>query len=193
VDQHLSGDAADGGRVGPVPTVVVVRTAELEEEQFARLNRLVEAAFQREFDEIWANIGPGTHVIAQLDGEPVGHAMIVERALWIGDTALRCGYVENVAAAPAQQGSGVGSAVMRRIAHLIADGFEIGALATGSYHFYERLGWERWRGPTFARRGGELLRTERHDGDVMVLRVGATPALAGDEPISVAWRRGELW
>lgn len=176
-----------------MPVVLVARTAELEEERFAKVNALVEAAFERGFDEIWANIGPGTHVVAEVEGEPVGHAMVVARDVHIGARRLRCGYVENVAAAPALHGRGVGSVVMRRIARIIAERFEIGALATGSHHFYERLGWETWRGPTFARRDGELLRTARHDGDVMVLRVAATPPFFGDEPISVAWRRGELW
>ena len=119
--------------------------------------------------------------------------MVVERELRIEERPLRCGYVENVATAPALHGRGIGSVVMRRIGQIIADDFEIGSLATGSNHFYERLGWETWRGPCFARRGGELFRTADHDGDVMVLRTAATPAYTGDEPISVAWRRGELW
>ncbi|MEO8509959.1 MAG: GNAT family N-acetyltransferase [Chloroflexota bacterium] len=178
---------------GAAPVVLVARSAELEEERFAKVNALVEAAFERRFDEIWANIGPGIHVIAEVAGEPVGHAMVVERELHIGEPGLRCGYVENVAAAPTLRGRGVGSVVMRRIAQVIDDDFEIGALATGSRHFYERLGWETWLGPTFAWRDAERLRTAGHDGDVMVLRVAATPPFSGDEPISVAWRRGEVW
>lgn len=176
-----------------MPVLVVARTDELGSARFARIDALAEAAFQRPFAGIWADIGPGVHVVAELGGDAVGHAMVVERELRIEERPLRCGYVENVATAPALHGRGIGSVVMRRIGQIIADDFEIGSLATGSNHFYERLGWETWRGPCFARRGGELFRTADHDGDVMVLRTAATPAYTGDEPISVAWRRGELW
>ena len=57
--------------------------------------------------------------------------------------------------------------------------FELGALATGRWSFYERLGWERWRGPTFARDGDEVIRTEDDDDAVMVLRFGPS---ADDRP-----------
>lgn len=178
---------------GSAPALIVLPTAELDPERFARINAFVEAAFARPFAEIWANIGPGTHVVAEVAGAPVGHAMVVERELEVGEQRLRCGYVENVATSPALHGRGIGSMVMGRIGQIIEASFEIGALATSSNRFYERLGWETWRGPAYARRGSELIRTENHDGDVMVLRVTGTPRMRGDEPISVAWRRGELW
>lgn len=179
--------------VGVVPELVVMRTDELGQDRFGRIDALAEAAFERPFAQIWASIGPGVHVIAEIEGDAVGHAMVVERELRIAERPLRCGYVENVATAPRLHGQGIGSIVMRRIASIIADDFEIGSLATGSNHFYERLGWETWRGPCFVRRDGELLRTADHDGDVMVLRTATTPAYTGHEPISVAWRPGEPW
>jgi aminoglycoside 2'-N-acetyltransferase I len=178
----------------PGPALLVARTDELGKERFAEINALVERAFGRPFAEIWTDIGPGIHVVAEIAGEPVGHAMVVERGLEIGRVALRCGYVENVATDPARHRQGIGTVVMRRIGEVIASGFEIGALATGTHAFYEQLGWETWRGTTYARRDGNLMRTPGHDGEVMVLRVPATPPLPGvEEPIVVGWRRGELW
>ena len=68
---------------------------------------------------------------------------------------LRTGYVEAVATAPASQGSGIGSAVMTAAGAFIAGGFEFGLLATGAIHFYERLGWRAWAGPSSVRLPGE--------------------------------------
>ena len=69
---------------------------------------------------------------------------------------LRTAYVEAVATAPSFQRRGYASAVMRRIAAEIA-GYELGALSKGSHSFYERLGWERWRGPLAIRTDEGLL------------------------------------
>ena len=69
----------------------------------------------------------------------------------------------------------------------------MGALSTGTYPLYERFGWERWRGPTFARRGPQLLRTEEDDDSVMVLRFGASLQLDLTAPISCPARGGDDW
>jgi GNAT superfamily N-acetyltransferase len=50
----------------------------------------------------------------------------------------RCerGYVEAVATHPGQQGKGLGTRVMRDVTFYIQERFELGALGTGSHHFY---------------------------------------------------------
>ena len=60
------------------------------------------------------------------------------RALDIGRQRVRAGYVEAVAVLPARQGTGLGTAVMRALGEVIAREFELGALSTGEWHFYER-------------------------------------------------------
>ena len=87
------------------------------------------------------------HVLLDLDGEVVAHAAVVERELHIDGRPLLAGYVEAVATAPALQGRGHGTTVMRDVNALIGERYDLGALGTGSHHFYERLGWQTWRGP----------------------------------------------
>ena len=76
----------------------------------------------------------------------------------------------------------------------IAANFELGALATGSHGFYERLGWQTWRGLTYVRqRDGETARSADDDGSIMVLPTPSSPALDLDAPISCEWRPGDSW
>ena len=173
-------------------------TEELGPELMAELTRLCEAAFDEPFAAVWDRIGPGLHVMAELEGRVVAHAMIVDRRLYLGhemDIALDVGYVENVATAPGAQGAGHGSAVMREIGRIIRDEYALGALGTARNAFYESVGWETWTGPTAVRTAdGERLRSADQDGHVMVLRTPRSPeGLALHEPIAIDWRAGDPW
>ena len=178
--------------------VRAAQTEDLEPEQLAELTRLCEAAFGEPFAAMWERVGPGLHVLAEAGGSVVAHAMIVDRRLYLGhemDVALDVGYVEHVATLPRAQGGGYGSAVMAEVGRIIRDEYALGALATGSNPFYERLGWETWIGPTSVRMAdGERVRTPGRDGHVMVLRTPRSPAeLGSDAPIAVDWRPDEPW
>ena len=178
-----------------------LRTAQTEElgtERLDELTRLCEAAFQEPFADAWERVGHGLHVMAEADGRVVSHAMIVDRRIYLGhemDVALDAGYVEHVATHPDAQGAGHGASVMREIGRIIGEQYELGALATGTNAFYERLGWETWTGPTGLRTAdGERVRTADEDGHVMVLRTAGTPDdLDLDAPIAVDWRAEEPW
>lgn len=180
------------------PRLRIAQTEEIEPETLRQLTALCEAAYEEPFDRAWERVGPGIHVYLEGDGRALAHAMLVDRRISIGhegDVALDVGYVEHVATQPDLQGQGYGSRVMREIGRIIGDEYVLGALATGSNAFYERLGWETWRGPTHVRMlDGQWIRSADEDGDVMVLRTTRTPAgldLAG--PIAVDWRPGEAW
>ncbi|MGQ0609414.1 MAG: GNAT family N-acetyltransferase [Chloroflexota bacterium] len=178
-----------------------LRTAQTEElgtERLDELTRLCEAAFQEPFAEAWERVGPGLHVMAEVEGRVVAHAMIVDRRIYLGhemDVALDAGYVEHVATHPDAQGAGHGASVMREIGRIIGEQYELGALATGTSAFYERLGWETWTGPTGLRTAdGERVRTVDEDGHVMVMRTPRSPDdLDLDAPIAVDWRAEEPW
>jgi aminoglycoside 2'-N-acetyltransferase I len=71
--------------------------------------------------------------------------------------------------------------------------YEMGALATSVAPFYEALGWERWAGPTFVRRGADRVRTEDEDGGIFVLRFGASATVELTESIMCEARRGDDW
>ena len=182
-------------------TDVRLRTAlsdQLSPERLDELTRLCEAAFQEPFADNWSRVGPGVHVMAEVASRVVAHAMVVDRRIYVGhemDVALDAGYVEHVATLPELEGLGHGSTVMREVNRIIRDEYALGGLGTGSIGFYERLGWEKWLGPTSVRMpDGERVRSPRDDGHVMILRTPRTPpSLALDAPIAVDWRADEPW
>lgn len=160
-----------------------------------RLRGLMDAAFHGDFsDQDWAHALGGVHALIGADDDVVAHACVVPRVMAVGAAAYRAGYVEAVAVAPEKQGTGLGTAVMTAIADLIRERFELGVLSTGEWHFYERLGWERWRGPSFVRLAdGTLERTPEDDDGLMVLRCAGSRDLDLAATIACDERCGESW
>lgn len=174
----------------------IVASGELTPSEWDALTALCVAAFNESWDGYWESIGPGRHVIASAgDGRIVGHAAIVDRALYPGDLVLPAAYVEAVAVLPDQQRTGIGTQLMHEINRLVDASYQLGALGTGSHEFYRRLGWETWRGPTWIRHhDGSRERSAGEDGDIMVRRTPRTPeTLNLDAAIAVDWRPGEVW
>jgi aminoglycoside 2'-N-acetyltransferase I len=83
--------------------------------------------------------------------------------------------------------------VLRAAASVIAEGYELGALSATVPDLYARLGWERWRGPTYVGVPGGRLRTAEDDDGVMVLRTAHTPDLDVTADLTCDWRRGDVW
>ncbi len=180
------------GRLRRVPT------DHLTSAEIARIRAIMDAAFgsdpdERFSDEDWRHALGGLHVILEHDGEIVSHAAVVGRDIVIGERPLRTGYVEAVATAPERQGHGFGTTVMRAVDAHIQAAFELGALGTGAHHFYERLGWRTWRGPSFVRAAEGPRATPADDGYIMVLPTASTPELDPAAPISCEWRSGDVW
>ena len=175
-----------------------LRTDELTEAEIVAIRELLWAAFADDehgafSEDDWQHSIGGIHFLALVDGTIVGHASVVERELHVGGKPLRTGYVEAVATAPASQRRGFGSAVMHEVAAYIAPNFELGALGTGSQPFYERFGWQIWRGPSYVRTAGGLERTADEDGYILVLPTPSSPVLDLSAPISCEWRPGDVW
>jgi aminoglycoside 2'-N-acetyltransferase I len=178
--------------------ISATHTDELGPERETALIALCEAGFGKPFARAWQRVGPGLHVVADSGGVAVAHALIVDRRLYLGheaDMAIDVGYVEHVATRPGFERLGHATAVMERVAAIIRDEYALGGLATRDNGFYERLGWETWRGPTGLRMpDGERVRTDEQDGEVMVLRTQRSPAdLSLDAPIFVDWRPEDPW
>ena len=77
---------------------------------------------------------------------------------------------------------------------LIRDRFELGALSSGEWGFYERLGWERWHGPSHVRAAdGTIARSPDDDDGVMVLRCPASRDIDAGDPITCEQRAGDSW
>jgi aminoglycoside 2'-N-acetyltransferase I len=177
-----------------MPNAKVFTTRTALGSQLKNIRRLLDEAFGGDFsDEDWEHTLGGWHVVLVERGVPLAHAAVVPRVLTVAGDPLRSGYVEGVATTPQRQGEGFGWAVMSRVGQVLHDEFEIGALSTNFHGFYKRLGWERWRGPTFVRHGGELIRTEEEDDGIMVLRFGTSVELDLTAPISCAARNGDDW
>ena len=142
----------------------------------------------------------GVHWIAEAGDRIVGHASVVPRTLVAGadspatgPISLATGYVEAVATHPSWQRSGIATRLMVEAGAHIRATFDMGALSTNVHAMYGRLGWERWRGPTFVRTPDGPVRTADEDDGVMILRTPRTPPLRGDEPLSCEWRSGDVW
>lgn len=174
--------------------VRLLTTAELPAIERAASRRLMDAAFDDFSDDDWTHALGGWHALIGAGDAVVAHAAVVPRAVVVGGRELRAGYVEAVAVHPDLQGTGLGSLVMAAMNDVVRARFEIGVLSTGEWHFYERLGWERWQGPAFVRgRDGGLTRTEDEDDGVMVLRCAASAAVDPAAPIACDERVGDSW
>jgi aminoglycoside 2'-N-acetyltransferase I len=174
-----------------------VATKDLGDRELAATRSLLLAAFppgEGAFTEDdWQHSIGGQHFILERGGRIVAHASVVERELHIADRPVRTGYVEGVAAAPDRQGTGLGTQVMRAVTAYVRDEYELGALGTSSHHFYERLGWRTWQGPSFVRTDRGLVATPDEDGYILVLPTPSSPPLDFHAPISCPWRRGDVW
>ena len=155
---------------------------------------VLEEAFAGAFaEDDWQHALGGWHVVVTDNDVVVAHAAVVPRVLEVADRPFRAGYVEAVATAPGRQREGLGALAMTDIAEIVRNRFELGALSTGRHDFYTRLGWERWQGPTFVRRHGEIVRTADEDDGVMVLRFGPSATVDLTAAITCESRPGDDW
>jgi len=173
-------------------------TSELTPSEATATRALMAVAFgsdeeERFSDDDWQHALGGVHFVLELDREIVAHAAVVEREIHVGRHALRTGYVEAVATAPARQGLGLGSIVMTDVTEYVREGFELGGLGTGRQSFYGRLGWRIWAGPSSVRTADGDQPTPDDDGSIMVLTTPTTPPLDPAAPISCEWRPGDAW
>ena len=144
-------------------------------------------------DHDWDHALGGMHFVLEGDSRVLAHASVVHRELHAAAVPIRTGYVEAVATDPAAQGQGLGTRVMEDVGAFIRQGFQLGALGTGALHFYERLGWTRWSGPTFVRTADGPVRTPDEDGNILVLLTPSSPPLDLAGPLSCEWRPGDVW
>ncbi len=159
-----------------------------------QIRRLFFTAFDETFSEQdWEHALGGWHVVVNDGGVVIAHAAVVPRVLKVADRRFRTGYVEGVATHPARQREGLGSQTMAEVSQLLRSEFEMGALSTSVHDFYERLGWKRWRGPTYVRHGPELVRTEQEDDGVMALPFGPSKDIDLTASLSCHSRLGDDW
>jgi aminoglycoside 2'-N-acetyltransferase I len=175
-------------------TLRTASTTSLTPSFLTELRTFLSTAFEGDFgDDDWDHAIGGVHVWLSDSRGLISHGSIVERTLVCSGHTLRVAYVEAVATAPGHRHLGHGTAIMKRIGELIREGHVLGVLSTGTHAFYEGLGWERWRGPTFVGGPHARERTPDDDGGVMILRTTRSPRLDLDAEIVCDWRSGDVW
>jgi aminoglycoside 2'-N-acetyltransferase I len=177
-----------------VTPVVRLSTGQLPPAVVSELRSLLWAAFSDGLsEEDFEHCLGGEHVMVRDGDALVAHAAVIPRTLYVDTRPVRAGYVEGVATLPSRQGERFGSRTMRLIGTAIRERYEMGALSTGRHSFYRRLGWERWRGPSWVILDGERVRTVEDDDGLMVLRFGPSADLDLTSPITCHDRPGDAW
>ena len=170
------------------------RTEDLNAATRAAIIELCVAAHEEEdFKRLFFYISTGgRHFLAYQADELVSHAVVTTR--WLqpeGQPRLKTAYVDAVATLPAYQGKGYGSAVMQYLAKNLED-YIIACLETDRPSFYERLGWEVWRGALGGRNDQGLIPTPEQTG-IMILRLAATPMLNLDGQLTIECEGERIW
>lgn len=171
-------------------------TEELSDLKLTELRMLLYVAFDGRFDsDDWDHTLGGRHFLGLRDGAMVAHASVVTRELRLADRVLHTGYVEGVAVAGEYRREGHGHSVMAELGEFLAPRYELGALSAAEHNhsFYERLGWELWRGPTAVMVEGEVRPTPDDDGGVMILETPSTGPLDRGATLVCEWREGDVW
>ena len=168
--------------------MVIREREELSHDELERLLAWLEDAYEDGPWRVqhWSDLGTGPHAtISDDDGTLLAHACVDWVPIEIDGRSVESGYLEDVATRKDARGRGFGTAVVRAAQREIERRAAIGLLATGSFAFYERLGWRRWTGATSVTEpDGSITRTEEEDGAIMGLWLPQTPAwVSADMPI----------
>lgn len=164
----------------------VVRRGVMTCDMYRELTALCGEAYEEDFSELMADYGESAvHVIGFDGGTVASHGLWVPRRVRAGERDLRAASVEALATRPSHQGRGFGGAVLSRIVQEMGlEGFELGVLWAFDVGWYERRGWELWRGPV-AQEGDDGLEPLTGD-DVMIHRLPRTPMLDVDAALVAA-------
>jgi aminoglycoside 2'-N-acetyltransferase I len=177
------------------PTLTSARTEELKDHtRTAIIELCVEAHQEQDFRNLFTYVtSGGWHFLAYHDELLVSHALVTTRWLQTKDQfLLKTAYLDAVATLPAYQGQGYGSALMQQLARDIDGEYVIACLETDRETFYERLGWQIWRGPLAGRSEYGLIPTPEQRG-IMILRLSQTPTLDLDSMLTIECQQGRIW
>jgi aminoglycoside 2'-N-acetyltransferase I len=176
------------------PRVLVVTTAEASPALLTQVRVLLDEAFDGAFtDNDWEHTLGGAHAVLLHGDEVAAHAAVVGRTLEVDGQPWRTGYVEGVATRSSRRGDGLGTRVMTAVMAALRERFDLGALSTERHAFYERMGWERWRGATWVRDGAHRTRTAAEDDGIMVWRFGPSAGMDLTASLTCEARAGDDW
>jgi aminoglycoside 2'-N-acetyltransferase I len=182
------------GSPGSRVELTVAHSSALDARTLATLRALLLEVFPGCFSEHdWEHALGGVHAILAEDGEPIGHAAVVQRRLLHEGRALRAGYVEGVGVRADRRGRRHGATLMEAVEQVVRGAYDLGALGASdaARSFYEARGWQRWRGMLSALTPDGVRRCEGEQENLY--------AFACDAPLDVTaeltcdWRDGALW
>jgi aminoglycoside 2'-N-acetyltransferase I len=174
---------------------ITARTKDLDEATRAAIIQVCIAAHNNpDFQNLFSYLPPdGLHVLAYAQSQLVSHAVITTRWLQLGrQPLLKTAYVDALATAHEFQRRRFGSMVMRHIAWIIQEEYEIACLETERVKFFERLGWQEWRGPLAGRDGNGLVSTPHQTG-IMILRLPKTPSFSLYGLLTIECQAKRIW
>jgi aminoglycoside 2'-N-acetyltransferase I len=176
-------------------TMISTRTRDLDSTTRTAIIQVCIAAHDNpDFQNLFSYLpADGLHVLAYFQANLVSHAVITTRWLQIARAPLlKTAYVDALATAPDFQRSRFGSAVMRHLASLSQEEHEIACLETERVKFFERLGWQEWRGPLAGRSEHGLVPTPSQKG-IMILSLPRTPALNLFSLLTIECQKNRIW
>lgn len=176
-------------------THISVRTKDLDEATRAAIIQVCIAAHHNpDFQNLFSYLQEGgLHVLAYLNTRLVSHAVITTRWLQHGmQSLMKTAYVDALATADEFQGRRFGSMVMQQVAWLCQDEYDVACLETERVRFFERLGWQEWRGPLAGRGEHGLVPTPRQTG-IMLLRLPRTPPLNFFGLLTIECQSKRIW
>jgi aminoglycoside 2'-N-acetyltransferase I len=175
--------------------VTSTQTEDLNKEtRKAIVDLCVEAHQEEDFRNLFSYVSSGAwHFLGYHSEVLTCHAMVTTRWLQPGGfSPLKTAYIDAVSTLPRYQGYGYGSVLMRRLAEEIDQEYSLACLETDREGFYERLGWETWRGPLAGRSEQGLVPTPDQHG-IMVLRLSKTPQLDLNSLLTIECQPGRIW
>jgi aminoglycoside 2'-N-acetyltransferase I len=175
--------------------IISARTEDLDATTRRSIIQVCVAAHQEDdFNSLFTYVSTGGwHFLGYSAEQLVSHAMVTTR--WLQPESLsllKTAYVDAVATLPDYQLQGFGSAVMLQLARDIDSEYDIACLETDKAGFYERLGWQVWRGSLAGRSETGLIPTPEQSG-VMILRLSRSPKLDLDSALSIECQSGRIW
>jgi len=149
--------------------MIIKRVHEISSENEKSIKALLDLAYEGDFSpQDWEHTFGGQYFIGFLDDMIIAHGSVVSRKMVIDDQAVNVGYVEAIAVLPSHWRKGFGTQLMKEISQFCQENYELSMLSTDENYFYERLGWKRFQGESFARSGDLEVRTLEEDEGLML-------------------------
>jgi len=150
--------------------MIIKRVNEIDAGYEKSIKDLLDLSYEGDFSpQDWEHTIGGQYFIGFLDDLIIAHGSVVSRKVFIDEQAVTVGYVEAIAVLPSYWQKGFGTQLMKEVTQFCLENYELSMLSTDENYFYERLGWKRFEGESFARSGDLEVRTLEEDEGLMLL------------------------